>query len=149
MDAARAHEGGGASRELPALGYHAASASNRQPREGQMSEHNSDRRTLLKNALTGLVALPAAGLVRDAAAQAAMPKLDEKDTLAVAMGYVHDAKKVDANKVPQFKPNSKCSNCMQIQGKDGEQWRPCTIFPGKLVAADGWCKVWVQKPGAK
>jgi hypothetical protein len=113
-----------------------------------MSERYN-RRTVLKNALAGLAALPAAGLVRDAAAQGAPAQLDEKDPLAVAMGYTHDAKKVDASKTPQYKPGSTCANCLQLTGKEGEQWRPCNIFPGKLVNADGWCKVWVAKPGAK
>ena len=84
-----------------------------------------------------------------AAQTAAPPHLDEKDPLAVAMGYVHDGKKVDASKTPQYKPGSLCSNCLQIQGKDGEEWRPCNIFPGKSVNANGWCKVWVKKPGTK
>jgi hypothetical protein len=114
-----------------------------------MTDSRYDRRKLLKSALAGLVALPAAGLAQRAAAQATAPRLDEKDPLAVAMGYVHDAKKVDANKVPQYKKGALCSNCMQIQGKDGEEWRGCNIFPGKLVNANGWCKVWVVKPGAK
>jgi hypothetical protein len=114
-----------------------------------MSENRYDRRTLLKNALAGLAALPAAAIVRRAAAQESMPRLEEKDTLAVAMGYVHDASKVDPNKVPQYKPGSKCANCLQLTGKEGEEWRPCNIFPGKLVNANGWCKVWVPKPGAK
>lgn len=115
-----------------------------------MSKSPLDRRTLLKSALAGLVALPAAGLVREAAAAAAaVPHLDEKDPLAVAMGYVHDAKKVDAAKDPQFKAGSHCANCVQLTGKEGDEWRPCNIFPGKLVHADGWCKVWVAKPGAK
>jgi High potential iron-sulfur protein len=108
-----------------------------------MTDRRYDRRTVLKSALAGLAALPAVGLAAE------QPKLDEKDPLAVAMGYVHDAKKVDANKVPQYKKGSLCSNCMQIQGKDGDQWRGCNIFPGKLVNANGWCKVWVLKPGAK
>ena len=115
-----------------------------------MSESRIDRRTLLKNALTGLAALPAAGLVGEAAAQAKpLPHLDEKDSLAVAMGYVHDAKKVDPKQVPQYKPGATCANCLQLTGKDGDAWRPCNLFPGKLVAADGWCKVWVAKPGTK
>lgn len=113
-----------------------------------MSDSPIDRRRLLKTALAGLVALPAAGLVREAAA-ADLPHLDEKDALAAAMGYVHDASKVDATKAPQHKPGAKCSNCIQVQGKEGDAWRPCVLFPGKLVAADGWCKVWVVKPGAK
>jgi hypothetical protein len=115
-----------------------------------MSDRRYDRRTVLKSALAGLAALPAAGLVaRSAAAADGPPRLDEKDPLAVAMGYVHDVKKVDANKVPQFKPGSKCVNCLQLTGKEGDEWRPCNIFPGKLVNANGWCKVWVPKPGAK
>jgi hypothetical protein len=114
-----------------------------------MSDSRIDRRTLLKNTLVGLAALPAAGLVREAAAQGSAPHLEEKDSLAVAMGYVHDASKLDPNKVPQFKPGSKCVNCVQLTGKEGDEWRPCNLFPGKLVNANGWCKVWVIKPGAK
>jgi hypothetical protein len=129
--------------------YHSHSQLNRQPIEVIMSESRLDRRTLLKNAITGLAALPAAGLIREAAAQAKVPHLGETEPLAVAMGYVHDAKKVDANKIPQFKPGSDCANCLQITGKEGDEWRPCNIFPGKLVNAKGWCKVWVPKPAAK
>ena len=114
-----------------------------------MSESPVDRRTLLKSALAGLVALPAAGLIGEAAAQSAAPHLDEKDPMAVAMGYVHDASKVDASKNPQYKAGSKCHNCVQLVGKEGDEWRPCNIFAGKLVHKDGWCKVWTLKPGAK
>lgn len=113
-----------------------------------MSNTPFDRRQLLKTALAGLAALPAAGLIREAAA-ADLPHLDEKDPLASAMGYVHDASKVDSSKVPQHKAGAFCHNCVQLQGKEGDAWRPCNLFPGKLVAADGWCKVWVVKPGAK
>lgn len=114
-----------------------------------MSESPVNRRTLLKTALAGLIAVPAAGLVKEAAAQAAAPHLDEKDPMAVALAYTHDAKKAEAAKAPQYKAGSKCSNCLQLQGKEGDEWRPCNLFPGKLVHADGWCKVWVLKPGAK
>jgi hypothetical protein len=113
-----------------------------------MSDSPVDRRTLLKTALAGLVALPAAGFVSEALADAA-PHLDEKDPLATAMGYVSDASKLDPAKVPQYKPGSKCRNCVQLTGKDGDEWRPCNLFPGKLVHQDGWCKVWTLKPGAK
>jgi hypothetical protein len=114
-----------------------------------MSENRYDRRTVLKTALAGLAALPAAGLIGEAAAQGSPPHLDEKDPLAVSMGYVHDAKKVDANKNPQYKPGAHCANCLQLTGKEGDEWRPCNIFPGKLVNANGWCKVWTPKPGTK
>jgi hypothetical protein len=49
---------------------------------------------------------------------------------------------------PLFKPSSHCANCVQLTGKEGDEWRPCNIFPGKLVNANGWCKVWAPKPGA-
>jgi hypothetical protein len=38
---------------------------------------------------------------------------------------------------------------MQYTGKAGGEEGPCNIFPGKNVKAQGWCKVWVLKPGAK
>ena len=114
-----------------------------------MSDSRLDRRTLLKNALVGIVALPAAGLVREAAAADSPPRLEESDPLAKSMGYVHNAKQVDASKNPQYKPGAHCANCVQLVGKEGDEWRPCNIFQGKLVNANGWCKVWVLKPGAK
>lgn len=114
-----------------------------------MSDSPVDRRTLLKSALAGLVALPAASLIGEAAAQNAPPHLDEKDPMAVAMAYVHDATKVDKAKNPQYKAGQKCHNCVQLVGKEGDEWRPCNIFAGKLVHQDGWCKVWTLKPGAK
>ena len=112
-----------------------------------MTDRRYDRRTVLKTALAGLAALPAAGLAADAASST--PHLDEKEQLAVSLGYVHDASKVDATKVPQYKKGAHCANCIQLQGKDGDEWRPCNLFPGKLVNANGWCKVWAPKPGAK
>lgn len=113
-----------------------------------MSNAGFDRRTLLKNTLLGLAAVPAAGLIRQSEA-ADLPHLDEKDPTAVALGYVHDAKKMDPVKNPPFKPGSDCANCLQLVGKEGDQWRPCNLFPGKAVNAGGWCRVWVLKPGAK
>ncbi len=61
--------------------------------------------------------------------------MDENESLAKAMGYVHDAKQINADQVPQYKAGSNCANCMQLQGKDGEEWRPCSpLFAGKLVS---------------
>lgn len=104
------------------------------------------RRSVLKGALAGLVALPGLGSVERAAAQAAPARLDENDATGKALGYLHDAKKVDAAKNPTYKAGQNCANCLQIQGKAGEAWRGCNLFPGKQVNADGWCRVWVQKP---
>ncbi len=73
-----------------------------------------------------------------------MPKLAEDDPMAQAMKYVHDASTVDAASRPNPAEEQRCSNCALIQGDEGA-WRPCQIFPGKLVNADGWCSVWAPK----
>lgn len=112
-----------------------------------MSNDSISRRTLLKGALAGLAAVPAASLVARTAG-AAPAALTESDPQAKSLGYHADAAKVDAKANPTYKPGQKCQNCIQFTGKapaDG----PCNIFPGKIVKANGWCKVWVLKPGAK
>jgi hypothetical protein len=53
---------------------------------------------------------------------------------------------VDASKYPTFKPGQMCSNCLQLTGPPSQDWRPCNLFPGKLVHAEGWCKVYIKKP---
>jgi high potential iron-sulfur protein len=74
-----------------------------------------------------------------------MPKLEESDPLAQAMKYVHDASTVDPASRSNPAAKQICANCALIQGEDGQAWRPCQIFPGKLVNADGWCTVWAPK----
>ena len=110
-----------------------------------MIDEKLSRRRLLQSALAGIAAVPAASLLaRDAAAES----LSESDPTAKSLGYVADAKKVNAAANPNFKPGQNCGNCMQFTGKAGAATGPCNIFPGKDVAAAGWCKVWVLKPGA-
>lgn len=108
-----------------------------------MSSNRIPRRSLLKGALFGVAAVPALGLV--GRASAAPVKLDVNDPQAKALGYVEDASKVDAAANPNFKPGQSCANCLQAP-KPGEGLIPCNIFPGKLVQANGWCKVWVKRP---
>ena len=81
---------------------------------------------------------------QDAAAQD-MPKLALDDPMAQAMKYTHDASTVDPASRANPAPEQNCANCALIQGNDGDAWRPCQIFPGKLVAAEGWCSVWAPK----
>lgn len=107
-----------------------------------MTDARYDRRAVLKSVL---IALPATALSRHATAQDSLPHMEESESLAKAMGYVHDATKIDTDRVPQFKAGSNCENCMQLQGNEGEEWRPCKLFAGKLVNSNGWCKVWQAK----
>jgi|SRR5579872_3397643 len=80
-----------------------------------------------------------------AGSSAAPAKVNEKDSLAVALGYVADSKRVDAKANPAFKPGSTCGGCSWYQGKAGDSGGPCTFFPGKNVDANGWCKMWNKK----
>ena len=111
-----------------------------------MTDQRISRRQLIRTAIAGLAAVPAAALV-SGTADAEM--LSESDPTAKSLGYVADAKKVDPKANPNYKPGQNCANCMQYTGKAGSAAGPCNIFPGKDVAAAGWCKVWVLKPGAK
>ena len=95
-----------------------------------------------------LSAVAAAGCLvqpgREARAQD-LPQLAEDDPLAMAMKYVHDASTVDPSTRANPAAEQNCANCALIQGNDGDEWRPCQIFPGKVVNADGWCSVWAPK----
>jgi hypothetical protein len=81
-----------------------------------------------------------------AEAYASLPHVTPSDPVAVALSYKENAKTVDASKFPNYKPGQQCANCLQLGGKEGDAWRPCNLFPGKLVNAGGWCKVYVKKP---
>ena len=77
-----------------------------------------------------------------------MPIAAEDDPVAKALGYVHDATKVDTVKFPKRAAadgaTQFCHNCLQFTAtSDG--WGTCTVIPGKRVAAAGWCNVWVKK----
>ncbi len=111
-----------------------------------MTDEKLSRRQLLLGAVAGIAAVPAASLL---AGSASAESLSESDATAKSLGYVADAKKVNAQANPNYKPGQLCSNCMQYTGKAGAAEGPCNIFPGKDVKAQGWCKVWVLKPGAK
>jgi hypothetical protein len=72
-------------------------------------------------------------------------RLDAKDPAAIALGYIENASQVDVRKYPAFVPGSNCDNCLQLQGTAGNSYRPCNLFPGKLVAVGGWCTGWTPE----
>ncbi len=108
-----------------------------------MSQEFTRRRFLA----TVAVAVPAGAVLMNVATAADLPILDVNDPSAKALLYVPDAKTVDRKNplAARFVDGQHCANCMLIQGKDGEVNRPCAIFPGKLVAATGWCSAWAKK----
>lgn len=108
------------------------------------------RRSFLRMTATGLLAIPVAALLRPGTADASdMPKLSEDDPQAKALGYHHDYTKVDPAAFPQRDPSitQNCANCQLYTGEAGAEWGGCSIFPGKAVNANGWCKTWVKKAG--
>ena len=110
-----------------------------------MSQSVCSRRVVLKRGIIGIATLPALTLMTGAVVAAVPVKLAESDSMAVALAYVSNAAHVDVKKNSMFKAGQNCANCLQYKGKAGEPLGTCTLFPGKLVAADGWCKVWAKK----
>jgi hypothetical protein len=72
-------------------------------------------------------------------------RLDVKDPAALALGYVENASQVDGKKYPGYVKGSNCENCLLLQGAAGDNYRPCSLFPGKLVSVSGWCSGWTAE----
>ena len=98
--------------------------------------NKANRRTFLKFSLASLVGITFGDQILKPAHAESLPHLTEDDPQAKALQYVHQS--------PDEAKN--CANCVLVQGSDGEEWRPCAIFPGKAVNAKGWCSAWAQKP---
>ena len=92
--------------------------------------HNKGRRAILK-ALVGIPVIAVTGL--SSTSYAAMVSAD--DPTAKALAYTSKS----------TKKGQTCANCSLYQGGSAASG-PCPIFPGKDVAAAGWCKSWVAKP---
>jgi hypothetical protein len=93
--------------------------------------HDKGRRAILKG-LVGIPVLAIAGL-QSTTSYAAMLTAD--DPTAKALSYTDKS----------TMEGKSCSNCMLYQGGTAASG-PCPIFPGKEVAATGWCKSWAAKP---
>lgn len=107
-------------------------------------EHmNVTRRTVVKH--LGAAAGVSGALAWRRSQSAEAVRLDVKDPAAVAQGYVLSASQVDVKKYPEYVQGSSCENCLQLQGSAGNIYRPCSLFPGKLVSVSGWCKGWTPE----
>lgn len=93
-----------------------------------------NRRDFLKLSGSTVIGITLGGIALRANAQEQV-KLD--DPTAVALKYVHETTVEGQN----------CANCQYIAGEEGKEWRPCGIFPGKLVNNNGWCSAWMLKAG--
>ena len=105
------------------------------------------RRRFIAATSAGLALIPALNLL---AGEGGAPQLEESDPIAVAFGYSHDANAVDTVRFPKRATDEGktqfCDNCLQYaNAEEQDGWGPCAIFPGKIVAAKGWCNVWVAQ----
>jgi len=100
-----------------------------------MLESKIGRRSLLKGALAGLVAIPVIGINTAAAA----PAVDVNDPQAKGLGFVLDASTAN----PKAPAGQMCKSCALYQGNDTSG--PCAIFSGKVVPAKGYCRAWAKK----
>ena len=91
--------------------------------------HDKSRRAILK----GLVSIPVLAIAGfQSTSYAAMLAAD--DPTAKALSYTDKSTTAGQS----------CANCQLYQGGTAATG-PCPIFPGKDVAAAGWCKSWVAK----
>ena len=75
----------------------------------------------------------------------AQTMLLENDSQARALGYKADASKIDNKQQPRHVAGQICSNCSLYQGTANSTAGACPLFPGKQVAAKGWCSAYAKK----
>jgi hypothetical protein len=97
---------------------------------------NPGRRALLQRAALGLSIAPLALGRSPAALGADLPLISEQDPAAKAVHYVEVA-----SRAKEAASGTDCSNC-SLYGAAGATQGTCTLFPGKLVKAAGWCRSW-------
>jgi hypothetical protein len=107
---------------------------------------NQGRRHAVRLLLGTMAASPLLNLAGTTLARAGdLPHLGEDDPTAKALQYVHEAAKGNrADKGGTPAADQYCHNCRFIQAEAGD-WRPCQLFPGKAVNANGWCMSWTAK----
>jgi len=111
-----------------------------------MDQRNLTRRRFIRNAAVafpvGIIALEQTALAQE------LPHVSLDDPTAKALLYTNDATTVDTSNplAARYQAGQTCHNCVQLQGDDGPEWRPCALFPGKSVNVGGWCSAWAMKP---
>ncbi len=128
----------------------------------------STRRDLFKKAALGGTTLAAANMlaacskaekaaekVTEAAKEVAKPELEyvKGDAgTAKALGYVENASTMSEGTRPdkgETKGSAQfCNNCQFYSVVEGTQGGKCSLFPGKLVKDQAWCRSWSLKAQA-
>jgi len=85
-----------------------------------------------------------AGASNRAAAAEKRTPLREDEPAARNIAYYINAKSVDVKLYPSYRRGQSCATCSLIDFGTARQ-RGCSIVPGRLVEATGWCKLWKLK----
>ncbi len=90
--------------------------------------------------------IPAAGTAAWllAAGHARAALVEEDQAQAKALGYVSDATRADRARYKQYAPGQHCGACALYQGGKAPSGK-CALFPGKEVAATGWCSAYAKR----
>ena len=107
----------------------------------EISMNNTTRRVFFMQVAAGTSVLAATQVMAQATA---LTELKPTDANAVALGYVAvaNATTLPATKYPTYTTGRNCSNCAVYVAATGG----CALFPGKKVAALGFCTAYA--PGA-
>lgn len=114
---------------------------------------SKSRRDAVKLMLGTAAAIPVVNLIGVGSARAEAPAnaVALTDPTAVALKYVHDATQADraaAGRPGKPPEEQHCSNCQFLLMDQGaDDWRGCSLFPGKLIHMNGWCASWTLKAG--
>lgn len=115
-------------------------------------KHSISRRGVIRSGIAGAAAVSLGSLLSQRPARAEdLPMLAEDDPTAQTLGYKADAAEVDTTKFPKRAgadgDKQFCDTCqLYVAEGDGAAGK-CSIFPGKLVAAKGWCNAFLPKTG--
>ena len=104
---------------------------------------NESRRRFVRSSVTVTLGAPLLSLLPHELAAAEMPRVNLDDPTATSLQYTHDASTVDPAK--RGGDDRVCSTCQFYTAPASTEWGPCSLFPGKSVAAKGWCLSWVKK----
>lgn len=85
-----------------------------------------------------------AGVARRAPAAEKRTLLDEREPAARNIGYVANAREVDVKTNPGYRRGQSCATCTFIDFGTARH-RGCSLVPGRLVEAAGWCRLWKLK----
>ncbi len=103
------------------------------------------RRRVLLGTVATIASAPLVNvLLTPRAIAAELQHLSPDDPTAKALNYHNDASEAPrADRAGTPADEQFCHNCQFVQSQTGD-WRPCQIFPGKAVNANGWCSSWTK-----